>query len=81
MSRRVVRVHVPSKDLPATNDHPLYAALRDRTIEDLDGYAFEIGANPDDIAGDTVSAKARHLISWARAHGKLAALRKLAGLD
>jgi len=41
------------------------------SLEELDELAFESGINPEMIAGETISERARELVSYAERRGSL----------
>lgn len=44
--------------------------------EELDALIFSIGANPEDIDGDTMLSRPFHLVSYCGRHGIVERLRK-----
>lgn len=43
-------------------------------VEELAALAFELGIDPEDVAGQTKSARARELVEYAARHSRLDAL-------
>lgn len=65
----------PSAKPPRTGRATLSRLIGQRfNVDEIDGLAFELGLEKDELSGDTRAARARALVSWAADRGLLSEL-------
>ena len=65
----------PSVKPPRTGRATLSRLIGQRfNVDEIDGLAFELGLEKDELSGDTRAARARALVSWAADRGLLSEL-------